>query len=61
MGFSLCIGVSSLGSIFVPWINEAFVYANLSGFISFSVASLIVFYFMNKLTETYGRMRTETL
>lgn len=21
MGFSLCLGVSSLGSIFVPWIN----------------------------------------
>jgi hypothetical protein len=50
MGFSLCLGVSSLGSIFVPWINEAFIYANLSGFINFSVASIVVFYFMNKLS-----------
>lgn len=61
MGFSLCLGVSSLGSIFVPWINQMFIYANLSGFISFAVASLVVFYFMNKLSETYGKMRTETL
>lgn len=61
MGFSLCLGVSSLGSIFVPWINELFIYANLSGFISFAVASLVVFYFVNKLSETYGKMRTETL
>lgn len=58
MGFGLCIGVSSLGSIFVPWISEAFIYANLSGFISFLLASLTVLYFMNKLTETYGKMRT---
>jgi hypothetical protein len=61
MGFSLCLGVSSLGSIFVPWINEAFIYANLSGFISFAVASLAVLYFLNKLPETHGRMCRETL
>lgn len=61
MGFSFCLGVSSLGSIFVPWINEAFIYANLSGFISFAVASMVVFYFMNKLPETHGKMCKETL
>lgn len=58
MGFSLCLGVSSLGSIFVPSISEFFIYADLSGFISFAIVSIVAIYFANKLTETYGKMRT---
>lgn len=61
LGFSLCLGISSVGSIVMPWINESFMYADLSGFISFAVASFTALYFVLKLNETYGRMRTETL
>lgn len=61
MGFSLCLGVSSLGSILIPWVVSTFLYADLSGFIGFAIFSLIIFYFINKLSETHGRMTVETL
>ena len=61
MGFNLCFGVSSIGSIFIPWINSLFIYADLSGFISFTLAGIGILYFINKLKETYGHLKVETL
>ena len=58
LGFSLCLGVSSIGSTLMPWLNQSFIYINLSGFISFAFASFITLYFISKLGETYGRMKT---
>jgi hypothetical protein len=50
--------MSSIGSILMPWLNESFLSLDLSGFISFAVASAAVLYFIPQLDETYGRMRT---
>jgi hypothetical protein len=58
LGFSVCLGVSSIGSIVMPWLNESFISLDLSGFISFAVASASVIYFVPQLDETYGRMCT---
>ena len=58
LGFSLCLGVSSIGSTLIPWLNQSFIYIDLSGFISFALASFITLYFISKLGETYGRMKT---
>jgi len=49
LGFSLCLGISSIGSILMPWINSTFIYVDLSGFISLAVASFVAMYFISKL------------
>jgi len=57
LGFSLCLGISSFGSILIPWVISILLYVNLSGFIAFAVVSVMVFYPLHKLYETHGRMR----
>lgn len=61
LGFSVCLGVSSVGSILLPWLNKTFIIFDLSGFISFVVASGVVIYFLYKLEETNGQMKAETI
>lgn len=53
-GFSLCLGISSIGSTFMPWLVQSFIYIDLSGFISFSLFSVITMYFILLLGETNG-------
>lgn len=53
-GFSLCLGLSSIGSTFMPWLVRSFIYIDLSGFISFSFFSLLTLYFILLLGETNG-------
>lgn len=60
-GFSLCLGLSSIGSTFMPWLVQSFIYVDLSGFISFSIFSLITMYFVLLLGETNGEMKVQTL
>jgi hypothetical protein len=45
----------------MPWLVETFIYVNLSGFISFSILSLIVLYFILMMAETNGEMKVQTL
>lgn len=49
LGFSVCLGVSSVGSIVMPWINNTLISLGLSGFITFSLASLGALWFIPKL------------
>lgn len=60
-GFSLCLGLSSIGSTFMPWIVQSFIYVDLSGFISFSLFSILVLYPVLLLGETNGEMKVQTL
>lgn len=60
-GFSLCLGLSAIGSAFMPWLVETFIYINLSGFIAFSIFSIAILYFILKLEETNGEMKNSTL
>ena len=45
-GFSLCLGLSSIGSTLMPWLVRSFIYIDLSGFISFSIFSIVTLYFV---------------
>lgn len=60
-GFSLCLGISSIGSTFMPWLVQSFIYIDLSGFISFSLLSIITLYFILMLGQTNGEMKVQTL
>ena len=60
-GFTLCIGLSSIGSTFMPWLVQSFIYIDLSGFISFGFLSILVLYPILLLKETEGEMKVETL
>ena len=60
-GFRLCLGLSSIGSSFMPWIVQSFIYVDLSGFISFSLFSILVLYPVLLLGETNGEMKVQTL
>jgi hypothetical protein len=57
LGFSMCLAVSSIGSIGMPGLNELFVNLGLSGFISFSFWSIFILFFIPRLEETMGRMK----
>ena len=61
MGFSVCLALSSLGSICMPWINSTLISLGLSGFISFAFFSALVLFIIPLLEETLGMMRVETL
>jgi hypothetical protein len=61
LGFSVCLAVSSLGSICMPWINESLIHWGLSGFISFALFSAATLCCVPRLEETFGRMKIETL
>ena len=45
-GFSLCLGLSSIGSTLMPWLVRSFIYIDLSAFISFSIFSIVTLYFV---------------
>jgi hypothetical protein len=45
----------------MPWLVRSFIFINLSGFISFSILSLVTLYFILMLGETNGEMRVQTL
>ena len=45
-GFSLCLGLSAIGSTLMPWLVRSFIYIDLSGFISFSIFSIVTLYFV---------------
>jgi hypothetical protein len=45
----------------MPMLNQSLLILSLSGFILFTIVSVVVMYFVPMLEETYGRMRTETL
>jgi hypothetical protein len=45
----------------MPWIVQSFIYVDLSGFISFSLFSIITLYFILLLGETNGEMKVQTL
>lgn len=60
-GFSLCLGLGSIGSTLMPWLVESFIYIDLSGFISFSILSFVALYFILMLAETNGEMKVQTL
>lgn len=49
LGFSVCLGVSSVGSILMPWINNILISLGLSGFITFALASFACLCFIPKL------------
>lgn len=49
LGFSVCLGVSSVGSIMMPWLNNTLISLGLSGFITFSVAGVATLWFIPKL------------
>lgn len=49
LGFSVCLGVSSAGSILIPWLNNLMIQLGLSGFITFALASLATLWFIPKL------------
>jgi hypothetical protein len=45
----------------MPWLVRTFIFINLSGFISFSILSLVTLYFILMLGETNGEMIVQTL
>jgi len=47
--YSFCLGVSSLGSILLPWMDALFISWGWSGFIGLAVMSLIPLYFTPRL------------
>ena len=44
LGFSVCLAVSSFGSVGMPWLNSTLISLGLSGFISFSLWSIVVLF-----------------
>lgn len=61
MAYSFLLVVSSCGSIVLPCINSAFIHTGYSGFIGFTVASVVAIYYVTEMSETYGKMRVEKL
>lgn len=57
----MCVGVSAVGSLLLPWVNAAVMGMGLSGFIPFTLAAVVAIYFILQLGETYGRMNNEKL
>lgn len=49
LGFAFCLGVSSFGSTLLPWLVQSFIYIDLSGFIGFTLATIITLYFITHL------------
>ena len=49
LAYSFMIGISSSGSILLPWINLMFIEAELSSFIPFAIFSLAPLYFIPRL------------
>ncbi len=49
LGFAFCLGASSIGSTILPWLIQSFIYIDLSGFIGFTIATIITLYFITKL------------
>mgnify|MGYP000159167628 CR=1 FL=1 len=49
LAYSFLLGISSAGSILLPWINKMFIQAHLSGFIPFALFSLVPLYFIVRL------------
>lgn len=47
--YSFFLGVSSLGSILLPWIDASFISWEWSGFIGLAIASLFPLYFTPRL------------
>lgn len=47
--YSFCLGVSSLGSVLLPWIDASLISFGFSGFIGLAVASLFPLYFTPQL------------
>ena len=60
LAYLFLIRISAFGSILLPWINEMFIQAGLSGFIPFALVSLVPLYFVPRLIETGGRINQET-
>ena len=57
LGFSVCLAISSIGSILMPWLNKTLMHWEMSGYIIFALASAAALVFVPKLEETYGRMK----
>lgn len=59
LAYAFMLGVSSAGSILLPWINQVLISADFSGFIAVLVASIAPLYFTPRLPETGGRVNQE--
>ena len=47
--YAFCLGVSSLGSVVLPWVGAVMVGWGWSGFIGIAAVSLVALYFVPKL------------
>ena len=57
LGFSVCLALSSVGSIGMPWVNSSLIALGVSGYIGFTVTSGAIIFVVPMLEETLGKMR----
>lgn len=57
----MLLSSSSFGSTVLPWLVQSFIYIDISGFIGFAIGTAITLYYITKLQETNGKMKTQNL